>query len=210
MVKIATPVRVVANRPLTLWAYEQALRRPNADALAIVDRAGPAFSWPVAGPATVFLSEPRARRLIDGCSFFTRIEVSEMTKSLCIALSLAVLCSTAAVADEKPDADLAANAALKYWQAFATMPKLDENFSSKDIDAMPLNAKTKELIASAHYSLEQMHYGAALRRCVWAISLKEDGIGTRLPECQAARNLVALARLRHAPSIRGRKNGRGS
>ncbi|HBI41474.1 MAG TPA: hypothetical protein DDY78_01285 [Planctomycetales bacterium] len=50
-------VRVVASRAPTLWTYEQALRQPDADASVILDRAGPAFSWPVAGPTTAFLSE---------------------------------------------------------------------------------------------------------------------------------------------------------
>jgi hypothetical protein len=122
-----------------------------------------------------------------------------MGKVVCIALGLGLLFTAPAPAGEKPapnDADLAANAALKYWQAFSTMPKLDEKFQPGDVETMPLDAKTKRLIGSADYSLEQMHYGAALPRCVWAISLEEDGIRTLLPECQAARNLTALARLR--------------
>jgi hypothetical protein len=119
-----------------------------------------------------------------------------MAKILPVVLTLALLYPAAAVAGEKPDADLAANAALKYWQAFSTMPKLDEKFPPGEIETMPLDAKTKELVASASYSLEQMHYGAALRRCVWAISLDEDGIRTLLPQCQAARNLATLARVR--------------
>jgi hypothetical protein len=124
------------------------------------------------------------------------LEVSKVGKTVCIALGLGLLCVGPVAADEKLDADLAANAALKYWQAFSTMPKLDDKFWSKDVATMPLDAKTKELVASAAYSLEQLHYGAALPRCAWAISLDEDGIRTLLPECQAARNLVALARLR--------------
>jgi hypothetical protein len=124
------------------------------------------------------------------------MEVSKVGKIASVALGLGLLFTATAPAGEKPDADLAANAALKYWQAFSTMPKLDEKFQPGDVGTMPLDAKTKELVASAAYSLEQLHYGAALPRCVWAISLEEDGIRTLLPECQAARNLVALARLR--------------
>ncbi len=119
-----------------------------------------------------------------------------MVKTVCLALGLGLLLTAPALAADKSDADLAANAALKYWQAFSTMPKLDDKFWSTDVQAMPLDAKTKELVASAAYALEQMHYGAALPRCTWAISLEEDGIRTLLPECQAARNLTALARLR--------------
>jgi hypothetical protein len=108
----------------------------------------------------------------------------------------ALLCAASAFAADKPDADLAANAALKYWQAFSTMPKLDEKTQPADIQAMPLDDKAKALLASADYALEQMHYGAALPRCVWAPSMDEDGVRTRLPYLQGARNLTALAVLR--------------
>ena len=56
-------VRVVASRAPTLWTYEQALRQPPADASVMLDRARPAFAWPVAGPATAFLSERNAGSL---------------------------------------------------------------------------------------------------------------------------------------------------
>ena len=111
-----------------------------------------------------------------------------MSKSFYIAFGLGLLCAGPAAAAD----DLAANAALKYWQAFSTMPKLDEKTQPADVASMPLDDKAKALVASADYSLEQMHYGAALPRCVWAISLEEDGIRTLLPECPAARNLTAL------------------
>jgi hypothetical protein len=62
-VRIGAPVTAVVNGPPTLWTYEQALRRPDADASAVLDHAGPAFTWPVAGPATAFLSERRAALL---------------------------------------------------------------------------------------------------------------------------------------------------
>ncbi len=115
-----------------------------------------------------------------------------MFKSLCVALGLGLLVAGPAAAGD----DLAANAALKYWQAFSTMPKLDGKEQPADLASMPLDDKAKALVASADYSLEQMHFGAALPRCVWAVSLEEDGIRTRLPECQAARTLAGLARLR--------------
>jgi hypothetical protein len=117
-----------------------------------------------------------------------------MAKAVFVALAL--LCAARAFAADKPDADLAANAALKYWVAFSTMPKLDEKTQPADIQAMPLDDKAKALLASADYALEQMHYGAALPRCVWAPSMDEDGIRTRLPYLQGARNLAALAVLR--------------
>ncbi len=45
------------TRPATLWTYEQALRRPGADASAMLDRVAPPFAWPVAGSRTAFLSD---------------------------------------------------------------------------------------------------------------------------------------------------------
>ena len=113
-----------------------------------------------------------------------------MFKSLCFALALVLPCAAPAAAD-----DLAANAALKYWQAFATLPKTDEKTTPEWL-SMPLDAKAKGRVADAGYSLEQMHYAAALPRCVWAVNMEEDGIGTRLPHCQAARTLAGLACLR--------------
>jgi hypothetical protein len=112
------------------------------------------------------------------------------------AVGLAFLIAAGVFAADKPDADLAANAALKYWCAFSTMPKLDEKTAPVDVAAMPLDDKAKALVASADYALEQMHYGAALPRCVWAPSMEEDGVRTRLPYLQAVRNLSALAVLR--------------
>ena len=88
-----------------------------------------------------------------------------MPKASFLAFSLGLLCAAPAAAGDKTDADLAANAALKYWCAFSTMPKLDEAFQAADHRTMPLDDKAKALVASADYSLEQMHYGAALPRC---------------------------------------------
>ena len=53
-----------------------------------------------------------------------------MAKASSFLLVLALL-GAAPAADDKSDADLAANAALKYWQAFATLPKLDEKVPAR-------------------------------------------------------------------------------
>ena len=111
------------------------------------------------------------------------MEVSKMGKSVCLALGLGLLYAAPGVADQKAGADLAANAALKYWQAFSTMPKLDENFQPGDVGTMPLDAKTKELVASADYALEQMHYGAALPQR-WAPAWRKTASA---PGCRSAR-----------------------
>jgi hypothetical protein len=97
----------------------------------------------------------------------------------------------------RADADLAANAALKYWQAFATLPKLndpDQHAVMRESTTMPLDARARELVKSADYSLRLMHVGAAVRPCDW--SIEQEGGETRLPQLSAGRVLAGLAGLR--------------
>ena len=47
-------------RFLLHWTYEQALRHSDEDASVVLDRAAPAFAWPVAGSRTAFLSDRSA------------------------------------------------------------------------------------------------------------------------------------------------------
>ena len=53
----APPVKQPAADAPTLWRYEQALRRSDADAAVVLNRAMPPFEWPVAGP--VLLADER-------------------------------------------------------------------------------------------------------------------------------------------------------
>ena len=88
-----------------------------------------------------------------------------------------------------------ANAALRYWQGFANLPKLPKDEESKlnaECLTMPLDAHVHQLVTEATYALQMMHYGAALPRCAWGI-VEEEGIEARLPHAQAARVLSALA-----------------
>jgi len=97
------------------------------------------------------------------------------------------------------DSPLGTNAALKYWQAFATLPKLtdaEQKVLIKEFPTMPLDAHARELVTSAEYSLRMMYRGAAVRPCDWGIGWKDDGAETRLPQLSAARVLTALASLR--------------
>lgn len=119
-----------------------------------------------------------------------------MVRALGLALAVFVLLWDSAFADAGPDRG--ENAALKYWQAFATMPKLTDAEQNK-LAALdpnkPLDAHTKDIVTQAEYSLQMMHRGAALRRCDWGISY-EDGVFLLLPQGSAARALTSLARLR--------------
>ncbi|PYK09197.1 MAG: hypothetical protein DME61_07335, partial [Verrucomicrobia bacterium] len=99
--------------------------------------------------------------------------------------------------DSARAADRGENAALKYWQAFATMPKLSDAEQNRlaDYPAKPLDAHSRETVTQAEYALQMMRRGAALRNCDWGVSY-EDGVFLLLPQGSAARLLTSLARLR--------------
>ncbi len=93
-------------------------------------------------------------------------------------------------------ADQRANAALKYWQAFAQLPKLSDAAMTKvneEFVTMPLDAKARELVGKADAALKLLRRGAALKNCDWGISYDQDGIYALLPHLPAARNLASLA-----------------
>jgi hypothetical protein len=118
-----------------------------------------------------------------------------MLRALSLAVTILVLPLESALADAA--ADPGGNAALKYWQAFATMPKLtdaDQNRLAEYSDK-PLDAQARESVSQAEYALQMMQRGAALRRCNWGISY-EDGVFVRVPQANAARVLSTFARLR--------------
>jgi hypothetical protein len=93
---------------------------------------------------------------------------------------------------------MAANAALKYWQAFAALPRLtgaEEKKLNEECVTMLLDARAREIAARADYALKMMRRGAALPGCEWAIGF-EDGITAGLPHAEGARALGSLACLR--------------
>jgi len=119
-----------------------------------------------------------------------------MLRALCFAFTIFVIPLGFASGD--PVADPNTNAALSYWQAFATLPHLtdvEQNKLTSECLTMPLDAPTRELVDKADYALQMMHRGAALPQCDWGIS-PEDGIYARLPHGPAARVLSSLACLR--------------
>ena len=90
-----------------------------------------------------------------------------------------------------------ANAALKYWTAFALMPTLNEEEGKlvQDWDKVPLDAAALKVIDQSKNSLVYLHRGAALAKCDWAPNY-EDGMRLLLPHLAKARNLAQLAALR--------------
>jgi hypothetical protein len=118
-----------------------------------------------------------------------------MLRACCFSMTVALLCLASARADAP---ELGANAALKYWQAFAALPKQTDaeiNELVAQWRTMPLDARAKELLAQSAYSLQMMHRGAAVAKCNWGIGY-EDGVNTRISQAPAARVLSALACLR--------------
>jgi hypothetical protein len=91
-----------------------------------------------------------------------------------------------------------ANAALKYWQAFATLPKLSDADSQR-LSARrteePLNDQDRQVTSAAEYALTMLQRGAALPRCDWGIGY-DDGIFLRTPQFGGSYTLSSLACLR--------------
>jgi len=123
-------------------------------------------------------------------------EVLLMLRALWLSLTVLVLPSAYVSADTPSDPS--GNAALKYWQAFATMPKLTDAEQNRlaEYPAKPLDAHSREIVSQAEYALKMMRRAAALRQCDWGISFEEDGVFVLLPQGSAARLLTSLARLR--------------
>jgi hypothetical protein len=120
-----------------------------------------------------------------------------MLRTLCLVMIVLVLPLSQASADAGPD--LGRNAALKYWQAFAQLPRLTDAEQNKliaDYLTMPLDAHARELVTRADYALRMMHQGAALPRCDWGIDWEEGGVEVLLPQMNAGRVLSSLAALR--------------
>jgi len=119
-----------------------------------------------------------------------------MLRALCLAMTVFVVpleCASAGA-----PSGLGANAALKYWQAFAALPPLSSGEQTKlnaECLTMPLDAHAREIVTKAEYALQLLHQGAALSHCDWGIGY-DEGIFTREPHGPAARVLSALACLR--------------
>lgn len=119
-----------------------------------------------------------------------------MLRALCLTATVLFFSWSRASADTPPKP--ADNAALKYWQAFATLPpleKAEEDRLRTESSTMHLDADARDLLAKADYSLRMLHRAAALPRCDWGVGF-DDGIEALLPHAQAARVLSSLAFLR--------------
>lgn len=106
---------------------------------------------------------------------------------------------TSIAAAQAPDvkSDLAANAALQYWQAFAHMPTLNKEqekilaeWSTVSLD----DPAVQKLVAGPRTSLMYLYRGAKENRCDWGLDYS-DGVSLLLPHLAKARDLARLAAL---------------
>jgi hypothetical protein len=115
-----------------------------------------------------------------------------------VALVLLALAGSSPASAQAPDArpDLAANAALQYWQAFALMPATDKDQEKRlaEWNKVPLDGAALKLIAASGESRLYLHRGAKLPRCDWGLDY-DDGMGLLLPHLARARDLARLAAL---------------
>jgi hypothetical protein len=118
-----------------------------------------------------------------------------MLRASCLAMTILLVPTVSGFAGARTDPD--GNAALKYWQAFATLPQFSDAENKKLAECLttPLDELARKILADAGYSLQMMHYAAAQPRCDWGVG-HEEGIYTRLPQAIAARVLSSLACLR--------------
>jgi hypothetical protein len=119
-----------------------------------------------------------------------------MLRATCLTMTILVLPMYSAFA--APGSDPGANAALKYWQAFAKLPKVspaEQKMLEAECPTMPLDAHVREIVTGSEYALQMMHYAAAQPFCDWGIGY-ELGIGTMLPHLEAAGLLSSVACLR--------------
>jgi hypothetical protein len=100
--------------------------------------------------------------------------------------------------------ELAANAAVQYWQAIVQMPSLDKDQEKllagvwdnpEAWHKIPLDPQAQKLIADSQNSLLYLHRGARLKRCDWGLDYG-DGISLLMPHLAKCRDLARLAALR--------------
>jgi hypothetical protein len=108
--------------------------------------------------------------------------------------------------------ELAANAALQYWQAFSQIPALDKDQEKTLGESGTVSLDdpgVSKLLAASHSSLMFLHRGAALPKCDWGLDYN-DGISMLMPHLAKARDLARLAALegRRAFEHRNWKAGR--
>lgn len=128
---------------------------------------------------------------------------------LVIVTSLA--CADRLVADHHET-----NAALKYWQAFSTMPKVGEKLEEKLKSALKedgfgeaIDQPLANLVNQSEYALRMLERGTQIRDCDWGIDMRADGAETILPHLVKARSLSRVLMVRARYRFEQKKPGEG-
>jgi hypothetical protein len=119
------------------------------------------------------------------------------TRIVAFCLPLALLAGGRAWADaDEAKSELGANAAMKYWQAFALLPALnkDQEKLVQDWKTVPIDAAALKLIDESQGSREYLLRGAKLQHCDWSLDY-DDGIFLRLPYLPKSLLLARLTAL---------------
>jgi hypothetical protein len=111
--------------------------------------------------------------------------------------ALAMLCTAPLLAQPAAKVDLGANAALKYWQAFAPMMQRGEQDDKiiGDCTKTPLDDAARKIINKNATSLLYLQRGAKLAHCDWSLD-REDGPALLLPHLNKCRQLARLGMLK--------------
>jgi hypothetical protein len=121
-------------------------------------------------------------------------------KLACLIGFTPIVLLAAAASAQRPgeSGGLGQNAALRYWQAFAHLPKADEArqaLLAESPSAKPPSADAAKLAASGKDSVLYLHRGAAIGPCDWGLHT-EDGPYLLLPQLGKGRDLARLACLK--------------
>jgi hypothetical protein len=113
------------------------------------------------------------------------------------ALVLLLLAAAPVAAQPRVQPDLAANAAMKYWQGFAKLPPRDDAQQERlrEWRTTPLDDAARKLVGDSDKSFLYLRRGAALPRCDWSLDY-EDGVQLLLPHLHTARTLTLIACLK--------------
>ena len=117
----------------------------------------------------------------------------------CLIVTLITLVASVSYAKQpasKP-VNLADNAALSYWQAFAVMPTLTDKESKavNNFRSCPLDKTAESIIKKADSSLRMLRRGAKYSQCYWGLE-RGKGEDTLLTHPSVARQLAKIAVLR--------------
>ena len=114
---------------------------------------------------------------------------------LVVSVTIALLAAPSPAQRQPPAGNpLGQNAALRYWQAFAALPQLDER-RQKLLAEPSTGDDAAKLAAEAETALVALRRGAAIAPCDWGLH-REDGPYLLLPHLGKGRDLGRLASLR--------------